>query len=222
MPDGDLGGRERLLQAAVTLFAAKGYAATTVRDILRAAGVTAPVLYYHFGNKEGLFLSLVREGSDKLDHAQGAALARAGTVADRVRGYCRAMAQVRREYANLVLIVDSILAGPPAAAPAFDFRGRFADAVQRLESLVGEGISSGELRACDPHHAALALLGAVEMSARSRAFELPRSTEDNLDGMLSLILSALTQRPDERPPAPALSSGPGSASAPRIRPRPTR
>ena len=45
------GGRERLLAAAAKLFAAKGYAATTVRDILRAAKVTAPVLYHHFGSK---------------------------------------------------------------------------------------------------------------------------------------------------------------------------
>ncbi len=48
--------RQRLLRAASDLFAQKGYAATTVREIVAAVGVTKPVLYYYFGSKEGLYL----------------------------------------------------------------------------------------------------------------------------------------------------------------------
>ena len=55
-----LGARQRLLDAAAELFNGKGYAATTVREIVKAAGVTKPVLYYYFKNKEGIFLELMR------------------------------------------------------------------------------------------------------------------------------------------------------------------
>lgn len=46
-------------RAAARLFAARGYDATPVREIVAAAGVTKPTLYYHFGSKEGLAQALL-------------------------------------------------------------------------------------------------------------------------------------------------------------------
>ena len=46
---------EGILQAAVRLFARKGYEATSTREIVEAAGVTKPMIYYYFKNKEGLY-----------------------------------------------------------------------------------------------------------------------------------------------------------------------
>ncbi len=45
---------DRLLEAGVRLFASKGYPATSTREIVEAAGVTKPMLYYYFQSKEGL------------------------------------------------------------------------------------------------------------------------------------------------------------------------
>jgi AcrR family transcriptional regulator len=45
---------EEILQAAVGLFARKGYEAASTREIVEAAGVTKPMLYYYFKSKEGL------------------------------------------------------------------------------------------------------------------------------------------------------------------------
>jgi AcrR family transcriptional regulator len=45
---------QRLLEAGVRLFATKGYPATATREIVEAAGVTKPMLYYYFQSKEGL------------------------------------------------------------------------------------------------------------------------------------------------------------------------
>jgi TetR/AcrR family transcriptional regulator len=53
--------QDAILQAGRALFTSKGFASTTVREICREAGVTAPVLYYHFGNKEGLFEAVVED-----------------------------------------------------------------------------------------------------------------------------------------------------------------
>ncbi len=189
---GDVGGRERVLRAALRLFATKGYAATTVRDILRAAGVTAPVLYYHFGSKEGVFLALAREGAQRFDAALEKALRPAGTAEERIRGYCRASATVRREHPNLARIVERILSGPPKAAPRFDLHGAIASSVRRLEELVREGTEREEFRRCDPRDAALALLGAVEITTRSHIFRaLIPDPQDQLEGMLSVILLGL-------------------------------
>lgn len=51
--------RGELLRAAETVFAEKGYAAATSRDLARAAGVSESVLYRHFGSKAGLFAEAV-------------------------------------------------------------------------------------------------------------------------------------------------------------------
>ena len=58
------GTRERLLETASHLFAEKGYASTSVREIVARAGVSKPVLYYYFQSKEGLYYALLKWGAE--------------------------------------------------------------------------------------------------------------------------------------------------------------
>ncbi|MCL4355776.1 MAG: TetR/AcrR family transcriptional regulator [Nitrososphaerota archaeon] len=51
---------EKILQAASRMFAARGFANVSVRDICKKAETTAPVIYYYFGSKKGLFDAVVR------------------------------------------------------------------------------------------------------------------------------------------------------------------
>jgi AcrR family transcriptional regulator len=55
------GTREIILGAAERLFAERGFAATSVRDIVRAAGSSAPSLYHFFGSKENLVVELIKD-----------------------------------------------------------------------------------------------------------------------------------------------------------------
>lgn len=50
--------RERILQAAAQLFAAQGYANTTMAQIVRALGATKPFVYYYFRDKQEIFETL--------------------------------------------------------------------------------------------------------------------------------------------------------------------
>jgi TetR/AcrR family transcriptional regulator len=50
---------KQIARVAARLFAERGYDATSVREIVEAAGVTKPTLYYHFGSKEGLAQALL-------------------------------------------------------------------------------------------------------------------------------------------------------------------
>ena len=58
--------RELLLEAALELFAERGFAATTVRQIARAVGVTDAAIYAHFANKQALFDALMEEAGPPL------------------------------------------------------------------------------------------------------------------------------------------------------------
>ena len=60
--------REQLLDVGRALFAEKGFEATSIEEIAARAGVSKPVVYEHFGGKEGLYAVVVdREMSDLLD-----------------------------------------------------------------------------------------------------------------------------------------------------------
>jgi AcrR family transcriptional regulator len=50
----------RLIQAAAQLFAQKGYAETSIRDLAEAAGVNVAAVNYHFGDKENLYRETLR------------------------------------------------------------------------------------------------------------------------------------------------------------------
>jgi AcrR family transcriptional regulator len=58
--------RSRIERSATELFAARGYGATTVDEIARAAGVTKPMLYRHFESKQELCNSLLERCRDEL------------------------------------------------------------------------------------------------------------------------------------------------------------
>ncbi|MFF5212673.1 TetR/AcrR family transcriptional regulator [Streptosporangium sp. NPDC000396] len=72
---------ERLLEAALELFARQGYAATTIRQIAEAVGVRDSAIYAHFSGKQGIYDALFAEaGPPSLDalHIDEEALVAAG------------------------------------------------------------------------------------------------------------------------------------------------
>src|SRR5688500_8637965 len=68
--------RDLILDAAERLFATKGFAAATIKQIAATAGVNSALLYYYFENKETLYRETIRrilsvmtgEGLELLDH----------------------------------------------------------------------------------------------------------------------------------------------------------
>ena len=68
------GARTRLgiLDAAHALFAERGYGGAHVNDIVARAGTTKPMVYYHFGSKEGLFAAVLEEVYAGMRRIEGA------------------------------------------------------------------------------------------------------------------------------------------------------
>jgi len=80
----EFGTRERLLETASHLFAEKGYASTSVREIVARAGVSKPVLYYYFQSKEGLYYAILNWGMEIQQKIIDELLEVSGTVQDRI------------------------------------------------------------------------------------------------------------------------------------------
>lgn len=71
------GARERLMDAAEILFAARGFDAVSTREITAHSGDTLGTLSYHFGTKDQLFIEVIRRRIDELTEARRRAYERA-------------------------------------------------------------------------------------------------------------------------------------------------
>jgi len=81
---GDQHMRGMLRQAGIDLFSEKGYASTSVREIVEKAGVTKPVLYYYFKNKEGMLRDILDCAAEMQDAILEEVLDQKGTVQERI------------------------------------------------------------------------------------------------------------------------------------------
>jgi len=102
------GGRERLIEAAVERFAAKGYAATGIAEVCSAAGVAKTALYWHFENKEGLLAAVLTQvGTQWIEQLQKAAYLEGGSQ-ERLR-------RLTEEWRRIVLEQPELLRLPLVA-----------------------------------------------------------------------------------------------------------
>jgi AcrR family transcriptional regulator len=61
----ETGGRDAILDTSAKLFSQQGYKEVSIRDIAQACGMTNAALYYHFKNKEDLFLAMLERDHEK-------------------------------------------------------------------------------------------------------------------------------------------------------------
>lgn len=156
--------RGRLMTAAIGEFARKGYAATTVREIVDTARVTKPVLYYHFGSKEGIYLAMMREALREFEATMAEALRWRGTAAERIMHFLDSMFALVLDHLDVMRVVDGIYYGPPQGAPHFDFEVIHQRFMDTLVGLVREGMETGEFRRADPVDLAWVLVGPFEVA----------------------------------------------------------
>jgi len=84
-PDRGVLAREQLIDHGARIFAAKGYAAASTREICQAAGVNVAAIHYYFGDKEGLYRVILTEPIAAIAGQFGAFDDPALTFADAVR-----------------------------------------------------------------------------------------------------------------------------------------
>jgi TetR/AcrR family transcriptional regulator len=160
--DADAETRERILLAAASLFANKGYAATSVREIAEGARVTKPMLYYYFKNKEDLYVQLLDHANLTFGHLVESALSGPGGVRDRLLAFYRTVYGLLLQHLDVVRLIYSMFYGPPGAAPHYDFH-KINDYLEEImRQVLQEGVTAGELRADNVEEASFILLGMLD------------------------------------------------------------
>jgi TetR/AcrR family transcriptional regulator len=160
----EVNARQRLLETATELFAEKGYAGTSVREIVEKAGVSKPVLYYYFKSKDGLFYAVLEWAVNIQQKILNEIFESKGTVLDRFIIFYRRVYEGVRQYQSLYVMIHGLIYGPPQGVPEYDFakyQRQMLDAVKRIYT---EGALSGEIRKVDAEEVAFLVLGLIDFS----------------------------------------------------------
>ncbi len=174
--------RERLLEAAIRVVVAKGYAATTVADLTREAGVSRTTFYELFEDKGACFLAAYDNAVDTLVRGVTAAYESRERWPDRARAGLEALLAALAEEPDLarLALVDVGSAGPAA-------QRRYRAAVQRLTPLFDEGRDFAPAGRNLPANTSRMAIGAVTGLI---ADELVAGRAERLPGLLSDLLFA--------------------------------
>jgi AcrR family transcriptional regulator len=191
----------RLLRAIGTVVAEKGYAATTIADIVRAAQASKTTFYQHYTGKLSLFLASYRRGSERLVRRMIAGGRDAeGPWSDRVRAaisaYLAVLADAPATTRTFTMEIQA--AGPEAVALRREMHRRTAEGLIALVDDVRRGEPS--LRALDPVLADGIVGAMTELILIAVAEGRTPELLTLVDPISSLIFAVLTA-PD--PPAPA-------------------
>ena len=149
--------RARLLDAAVSAFADKGFHGTTTRDIAAAADMSAAALYVHHRSKEELLHLISLQGHDATLALVREAIASSDEPAEQVGALAHAFAlhHARELQSSRVVNYELAALTPEHRAEIRAIRRQIEDAVR---DLVERGVRSGDFTTTRPRVAAVALL----------------------------------------------------------------
>ncbi|MGQ9491772.1 MAG: TetR/AcrR family transcriptional regulator [Anaerolineae bacterium] len=151
--------RSRILARATELFVAHGYHALSMREIAEAVGISKPGLYYHFRDKEDLFLAILQVNLERVGQIVQAAAERGGTLQEQVTWMLRAILTLPACERAIIRLVSQEM-GHLSEASRADFAQMYREKfIGRIEALLQTGIARGELRPVDPGLATWLLLG---------------------------------------------------------------
>ena len=154
--------KEKLLAAGTRLFAEKGFAGVSIRELATAAGVNSALISYHFGGKEGLYEAVITAQYERLIIKFEAIAASTSSVEEKIRMYADVIRRNHTEDQPLMArLVQGELSSPTACMEKVLRKYTFRIA-QIVSDVLRQGIQSGSFRQdVDPVLAALSLAGML-------------------------------------------------------------
>ncbi|MDQ0212219.1 TetR family transcriptional regulator [Arthrobacter sp. SRS-W-1-2016] len=177
--DDQLPPKTRLLRAAAELLANSDGSPVSTRQITKLAGVTAPTLYHHFGDKEGLFDAVVSAGFEEYVAGERD-FAPSGVPLEDVRRMWDNHVQFGLTQPHLYLVMFGNIR--PESRPAI-----VADAESLLEEMLSKAAIAGQINV-PPREAARSILAAnvgvtlmlIAEPLEDRNLELSTMTRDSM------------------------------------------
>jgi AcrR family transcriptional regulator len=152
--------RQRILAAAVRVFAARGFHASRVGDIAEEAGVAHGLLYHYFPSKEAVLQTIFRDSWSRLIGALHGIEAAGGPAPEQLRRIAAVLLRSWRDDPDLVRVLVREVARSPHLSEQVD---EVREVFLVLERVIARGQAEGTFRSdLDPRLASWIVYGSLE------------------------------------------------------------
>ncbi len=186
--------RERIFSAALYLFSRNGFDGTSVREIAERAGVTKPVLYYHYGSKEQLYIALILHCYECAREVIEPAADGSGDLRTRLRRLTRAHFECFARQRDAMALLYAVAFAPRKGAPDFDFGEYDEIHIEILSRPIRDAVSSGEIGEIDVRLAATHLNGMIHLHLMNWIVFGRELAKENADAIADFCADALIAR----------------------------
>jgi TetR/AcrR family transcriptional regulator, fatty acid metabolism regulator protein len=183
--------RQRILDAAEEIFAEKGYHGTAVDDIVEGAQTSKGGVYFHFPNKQAIFLALVDALSPRLATAVERAIAGEQNAIAKIDAALHVVLTMFARHRRLskILLVEAVGLGHGFDEKLMEVRGQFIKLIQRY---LDEAVAEGAIDSIDTDIVACAWFGAInEVVVRWLVSNIPENLDDALPSLRLLLLRSV-------------------------------
>ena len=182
--------KRKIFETSMSLFAKKGYEATSIEEITSVVGVAKGTLYYHFSSKDEIFNFLVEEGMNLLKNSILIKTSKVDNVVDKLKAIILIQIKVMVKYEDFITILLSQIWGhEPRNLMCKNY---VFDYINIIEEIIESAISNGEIENVEPQVLASSIFG---FTCSSLLYKI--KTEKELYKALSLCPDNITTRKPE-------------------------
>ena len=186
--------REMILQEATALFLQRGYNGVSMREIAEACGLSKAGLYYHFTDKQALFLAILEENMAALAQVIRRTKASSQSTRERMAYFARALfSQLAVNQRSIIRLASQELRNLQPEAQERFLRQYHTEFIDAMAAMLEEGMQSGELCAMTPQTAAWALLGLLYPFLDIAAFDEEKHTR-MIDDVLRIYFDGISKK----------------------------
>lgn len=179
----------RLLESATRLFSSKGYDATSVRDIIEDAGVTRPVLYYYFQNKEDLYTRLIEAQFKLMSDEIDVVVQSSEPFVEKLRALVRDSFRRAESSPETVSLLLQFFFSARNDSITLDRDALGRERFRHIVAVMTQGLELGEIAGGNPESLALVFVGFMDMPVIAKASQPEASlTREMADALVELFL----------------------------------
>lgn len=182
--------RERILDAAMELFSAKGFHDTKLDEIVAEASTSKGSIYFHFPNKEKLFIALVDQFADLIERRVQEAIAGEAEGIRRVQAALEAVLETFSKYRRpaKLLLVQAVGLGTVFERKRIEVNDRFA---LLIKTYLDEAVADGSILSVNTSIVSHAWMGAIYNVVIQWVYTGEPPKDDIMDALLPLLLKSV-------------------------------
>jgi AcrR family transcriptional regulator len=180
--------RSEILAAATKIFGNKGFEATRMEEIAKAAQLAKGTLYLYFPSKDAIYSATVRQALSELASLTEEQVQKEPTCAGKIAAFIRVRVAFWDEQQSFYRVILSLSREGQYRRRSIAWQ---RETVVYLQSIFMEGAKAGEIPEQDFLGAAWAMMDAIRGTSERRIYSEGRSTEDDTKFLTEFLLGAL-------------------------------